>query len=101
MPGANCRIYGCSVSRRKRYKDISIFSVPKMDDEFHNNWRAKFVAAVTKDRVVDASLRKQIENKSIGVCELHFTPEQVIVRKYYFFNLPFLLRCLLKKPLLC
>ena len=85
MPGANCRIYGCSVSRRKRYKDISIFSVAKMDDEFHNNWGAKFVAAVTKDRVADASLRKQIKNKSIGVCKLHFTPEQVIVRKYNFF----------------
>ena len=82
MPGANCKIYGCSVSRKAKYQDISIFRVPKLDDVFHNKWRENFVAVVTRDRVVDASLKSQIQNKTIGVCELHFKPEEIIHRKF-------------------
>lgn len=81
MPGANCKIYGCSVSRKAQYKEISIFKVPKVQDEYHNRWRARFLSVVTKDRVVDASLKRQIENHNIGVCELHFKPEEINHRK--------------------
>ena len=67
MPGTNCKIYGCSVSRKAKYQDISIFRVPKLDDVFHNKWRENFVAVVTRDRVVDASLKSQIQNKKPSV----------------------------------
>ena len=81
MPGANCKIYGCSVSRKAQYKDISIFKVPRVQDEFQNRWRTRFLSIATRDRVVDASLKRQIENHNIGVCELHFRPEEINRRK--------------------
>ena len=43
-----------------KYKDISIFKVPSGDSEFETNRRNKLVAVVTRDRVVDATLRKCI-----------------------------------------
>ena len=60
--------------------DISVFKqfkAPRVQDEFHNRWRTRFLSVITKDRVVDASFKRQIENHNIGVCELHFLSEEI------------------------
>ena len=78
MPGANCSIFGCTKSRTT--KGLAIFGIPKKDDEWHRDWREKLVNIITKDREIDADLRGQIERKSLHICELHFTEDQVICR---------------------
>jgi len=84
MPGANCSIYGCSVNRR--HKDISIFSIPaKSSDEKRNLWRQELVNVVTKDRVIDESLKRQIDNNKLSICERHFRSDQLWVCKLKMF----------------
>ena len=56
MPGDNCSIYGCTVSRRSKYKGISLFKVPSSDKEFETRWRDQLVVVITKDREVDPAL---------------------------------------------
>ena len=85
MPGANCSIFGCTKSRTT--KGLTIFGIPKKNDEWHRDWREKLVNIITKDREIDADLRGQIERKSLHICERHFAEDQVIRRKlkYNFF----------------
>ncbi len=79
MPGANCSIYNCNVSRG--HKGIAIFKIPGEDDEFSTKWRSQLINIVTKDRVIDKDLRTQIETRRIHICELHFSPDQINFRK--------------------
>jgi len=65
MPGANCSIFGCSTSRKT--KGIAI------------EWRQKIVQIITRDRVIDQNLKKQIENRTLHTCELHY-PEECLLR---------------------
>ena len=65
MPGENCSIFGCPVSRR--YKEISIFKVPSGTNELKLKWRRDFINIITKDRVVNQSLRKQIESDKLYI----------------------------------
>ena len=51
MSGVNCSIMGCDVSRKSKYKGLSIFKVPSGDSEFETTWRNKLIAVVTRDRV--------------------------------------------------
>lgn len=77
--GICCSIYGCHVSRRSKYKGISIFKVPSGASDFETNWRNKLVAVVTSSRVIDSSLREQIEKKRVYICQQHFRPDQYLV----------------------
>ena len=70
MPGADCSVYGCGMSRKQ--KNISIFRIPTKDDDISTQTREAWVRLVTKDREIDASLRKQIDQKTIHFCERHF-----------------------------
>lgn len=70
MPGANCSIYGCGISRN--HKGISIFRIPTKDDDLSTKTREAWVRLVTRDRETDASLRKQIDQRTIHICERHF-----------------------------
>ena len=76
MPGANCSIFGCLVSRRQKYKGVSLFKVPSGKTEFDAKWRKQLIAVITKDRVIDSSLRDQIRNTNLYVCQRHFTTDQ-------------------------
>lgn len=67
ISGINCAIQGCHVSRRSKYKDIGIFKVQSDDSGFETNWRNKLVATVSRDRVVDATLRKHEVNEYLYV----------------------------------
>ena len=59
MPGANCSIFGCSTSTRQ--SGISIFGLPKAEDELSRKTRQEWVNVITRNRVVNADLRHQIE----------------------------------------
>ena len=68
MPGANCSIIGCLVSRRQKYKGVSLFKVPSGKTEFDAKWRNQLIAVITKDRLIDSSLRVQIRNSNLCIC---------------------------------
>ena len=83
MPGANCSVFGCSTSRKKKYAGITICKIPSevkdpsSDEEKERNcWREKLLCTILRDRVVDESLRRQIANNNLHICELHFTADQ-------------------------
>ena len=76
MPGGNCSIYGCPVSRRSEYRGISLFKVPVGKNDYDKTWREKLIAVITKDREINASLRSQIENSQLFICQKHFTSDQ-------------------------
>lgn len=77
MPGENCSIYGCTVSRRAKYKGLSIFKVPAGENQFDKSWREKLVDVVIRDREVDHALRDRIQRKKIYICEKHFSEDQI------------------------
>ena len=65
IPGVNCSILGCHVSRRTKHKGLSIFKVPSGDSEFETTLRNKLIVMVTRDRVIDTKLKEQINNRNI------------------------------------
>ena len=79
MPGTNCSIFGCGTNRR--HNGVGIFRIPSGNDErwkvIHDEW----IRVITKDRVVDANFREQIESGNVYVCERHFK-EEIECRKY-------------------
>ena len=80
MPGDNRAIPGCSTSRAT--PGVALLGMPKNDDEYNVNWRRNIVDLTTKTRVVDASLERQIERKSLQFCEKHYPEEKLIQYKY-------------------
>ena len=80
MSGVNCSIQGCHVSRRFKYRGVSIkvYTLPSHQViQFETAWRnKKLIDVVTKDRVIDSSLREQINKRTIRVCQQHFRPDQ-------------------------
>ena len=82
MPGENCGVGGgdqsCPVNRGKKYKDegYSLFQVPCEipGNTQQNEWRANFIAAVTRTRCEDAVLRERIKKNNLFVCSKHFLP---------------------------
>lgn len=77
MPGENCSIYGCTVSRSSKYKGIGIYKVPGGNNEFDTAWRNKLVAIITKNRVVDKALKDRIEKKRVYICQRHYRTDQI------------------------
>ena len=80
MPGANCSIFGCGTNRR--HTGVGIFRIPSGNDERSKVIRDEWIRVITKDRVVDANFRKQIESGNVYVCERHFKKEEIECRKY-------------------
>ena len=80
--GANCSIYGCHTSRK--HKDIGIFCMPTAKDEFTKQWRAEMINIILRDRVIDESLQRQIDNNTLHICELHFKEEDLYYCKFNF-----------------
>nr|XP_047126212.1 uncharacterized protein LOC124807816 [Hydra vulgaris]XP_047126213.1 uncharacterized protein LOC124807816 [Hydra vulgaris]XP_047126214.1 uncharacterized protein LOC124807816 [Hydra vulgaris]XP_047126215.1 uncharacterized protein LOC124807816 [Hydra vulgaris]XP_047126216.1 uncharacterized protein LOC124807816 [Hydra vulgaris]XP_047126217.1 uncharacterized protein LOC124807816 [Hydra vulgaris]XP_047126218.1 uncharacterized protein LOC124807816 [Hydra vulgaris]XP_047126219.1 uncharacterized p len=75
MPGANCSVYGCHTSRYSH--GIAIFSLPKGQHDFTVQWRKKLSEIISKDRLIDSALRKQIASESLHICERHFKEDEV------------------------
>lgn len=74
MPGDNCSIFGCTVSRCKQYRGLSLFKIPSGKSEFDKKWRDQLVMIFTKDRPIDLSLRSQIDNNRLFICERPVLP---------------------------
>ena len=76
MPGENCSIYSCTVSRRSKYKGIALFKVPSGDTEFDKRWRDQLVNIIIKDREINAALRERIWSKRLFICQRHIREDQ-------------------------
>lgn len=77
MPGANCSIPGCTVSRTEKHKGIGIFKVTTRTDEFYSTWRKNILDVIRRYRVEDKGFKKQIDSGNVFVCERHFPPEDI------------------------
>ena len=84
MPGRNCCIPGCHVYHKKG--GVSIFNVPKQEDEYNSNWRDKLISIVTKYREIDSGFRDQIRRKDFAICEIHYKDSCKIRRKFISFD---------------
>ena len=83
MPGANCSVFGCTTSRRKKYKGVSIFKLPSSSKSPSNKkWRNEILNIITKDRVIDDNFKKQIESGNIFICEKHFSCDQLLIYQH-------------------
>lgn len=74
------------MSRKPKYQGTGIFKIPSASDKSKETWRKALVHVVTRDRVVDASFRKQIVEGNVYICERHFNPEDIEIRKYPSFH---------------
>ena len=74
MSGDNCSIFNSHSSRAA--PGFSFFRVPTKDDEYSTNWRNNIVAVITSDRVIDDILKRQIKNRTLHICELHYPQEK-------------------------
>ena len=61
---ANCAIPLCGVSRKRKYRGISIFKISKAS--CNSEWRSSLVEAIKRTREVD-----------IFICERHFRTEDI------------------------
>ena len=78
MPGANCSIYGCGTGRK--HTGISIFRIPAKDDDLSTKTREAWARIVTRDREIDS--RKQIEQRTLHICERHFQKNLIQTCKF-------------------
>ena len=53
MPGGNCCLPQCTVSRTDRHTGIALFKIPTRKDDFYTAWRNKLVAVIRKYRVIE------------------------------------------------
>ena len=80
MSAANCCIPLCGTSRR--HKGIGIFGIIAATDKKSTEWRENLLGEIKKTREVDKAFREQILKNSLKICEMHFEPECIEVRKY-------------------
>ena len=82
----NCAFFGCGTNRNNvsgTYDGISLFKITSRKGQYWENWRKEVVNILTKSRVVDASLRNQIDCNTVYICERHYKPEDIeISRKF-------------------
>ena len=77
MQGANCSIAGCNTSRQ--HKGTSIFKIPKAKSGVPENmkWSENLINVVTRERVIDSDLKRQINEKRLLICEKHFKKKEI------------------------
>ena len=101
MPGANCSIVGCNTSRKTT--GISIFALPKGEDELSRKTREEWLRQITRNRVIDQDLRRQIEARTLHICKKHFEERFIEKRKsheyYEYINVFFI--CIRKILFIC
>ena len=76
MPGENCAIPGCSVSRKDK---ISIFKVSLPNNGVNKKLGKELINIILKYRQRDESLSKRIQSHKFFICERHFTVDQIYV----------------------
>ena len=77
IQGANCSIAGCNTSRK--HKGISIFKIPKAKSEVpeHIKQREDLINVITRDRVIDSDLKRQINEDRLHICENYLKKEEI------------------------
>ena len=75
MPGENCAIFGCGTCRNQSI--YGIFKIPSPKDDFNKKWREEMLSLITRDRIVDAKFKLQIEKNRVFICEKHFAADQL------------------------
>ena len=90
MPGANCSIFGCGDKSKARWSRN--FPNSCRNRRLSKKTRKAWISIITKDRVVDDSLRRQIESGNLYVCEKHFKNEEYDCRKCILFFYYLILR---------
>lgn len=76
MPGENCCITGCPVSRR--YKNVSLFQIPakcKYIDTM--KWRRNLIRELKKYKVFDDAFKNRLARNKVHICERHFREDQL------------------------
>ena len=88
MLSENCSFHRCSNSRKN--PTVSFFKIPRVkssDSEFTKQKklpaRAEWVRILTKTRVLDADLQRQLNGNSIHVCKIHFKEEDTLLEVYF------------------
>ena len=76
MPGENCAIPGCSVSRKDK---ISIFKVSLPNNGVNKKLGKELINIILKYRQRDESLSKRIQSHKLFISERHFTVDQIYV----------------------
>ena len=56
---------------------MALFQISTKDDKYSTVCRNKLVAIITRDRVVDAGLKGQIERQMLYICECHYKEAQI------------------------
>ena len=86
MPGANCALYGCGISRRS---NLPLFKKPFFargdGDEtvkLKSDARKKWLRVILRTQENTPDLKKRIDANNIFLCEMHFKPELIYQRKY-------------------
>ena len=82
MPVANCSRFGCRTSQK--HVGVRIFRVPAETDDSSKKTRQARIHVITKDRVVDKSLLRQINTGMLYVSKKHFNEDKIISGKYFF-----------------
>eukprot|EP00795_Rhopilema_esculentum_P009853 gene9853-18438_t len=81
MPGENCCMNGCGVSRRKAANNpdgkIGLFKILAAKDEKSKQWRKELLNIITKYRKQDKSFKRQLANDTLHICKKHFVPEDI------------------------
>ena len=80
MPGDNCSVVLCGKSRREAGQGI--FQVPGKKCKKKDKWRAEFLNAITKTRVVDQDFREIIDNDRVFAYHRHFKESEIKIRKF-------------------
>ena len=65
MPGENCAVPGCSISRKDK---ISIFKVPLPNNDVKKKWSKELIDVVSKYRQPYDSLNKHIQSHELFIC---------------------------------
>ena len=81
MPGSNCCIPKCTNSQT-RNPGVSMFRIPTKDDDYSADWRKKILDVVTKYRVIDSNFKRQIDKRTLHICEEHYVKDKLIHCKY-------------------
>ena len=80
----NCAFVGCCTNRNnlsETYKGISLFKITNRKGDYYENWRKEVVNILTKSRVIDATLKHQIETDTVYICERHYKPEDIKISR--------------------
>ena len=76
MPGENCTIPGCSISRKDK---INILKLSLPNNDVNKKWSKELIDTILKYRQRDEFLNKCIQFHKLFICERHFTVDQIYV----------------------